>query len=82
MDLIEELVYSREKFPIIVYIIFYHHFLKSFLLKEIICVTALNYKFTSVLNCCRKDSVNLSRCSEAVIYSNIVVDMGETNDSI
>ena len=50
--------------------------------EQIICVRARNYKFTSVLNCFRKDSVNLSRCSEAVIYPNIVVDMGETNDSI
>ena len=32
--------------------------------------------------CCRKASVNLSRCSEAVVYRNKISDMGESNDSI
>ena len=39
-------------------------------------------KFASVLNCCRKVSVNLSRYSEAIIYKNIFGDMEESNDSI
>ena len=34
------------------------------------------------VNCCREASVNLSRYSEAVIYTNIVGDMGGSNGSI
>ena len=36
----------------------------------------------SVLNCCRKASVNLRCFSEAIIYTNIVGNMGESNDCI
>ena len=36
----------------------------------------------SVPNCCRKASVNLRCYSEAIIYTNIVGDMGESNDCI
>ena len=34
------------------------------------------------VNCCREASVNLSRYSEAVIYTNIAGDMGGSNGSI
>ena len=55
----------------------------GFLLCIFLCVGALNYKFTShVLNSCRKVSVNLSSYTEAIIYTNIFGDMGESNDSI
>ena len=39
-------------------------------------------KLASVLNCCRKVSVNLSSYSEAIIYKNIFGDMEESSDSI
>ena len=34
------------------------------------------------VKCCRKSSVNLSRYSEAIVYTNIFRDMGKSNDSI
>ena len=79
--------YIESELTISFWSVSYHHLhnhLSSFykiVFIQIRCVGAPNYKLTSVFNCCRKASVNLIRYSE-FIYTDIVGDIGESNDSI
>ena len=50
-------------------------------MSELLVTISLNCCRTA-LNCCRRASVNLSRYSEAIIYTNTFSNMGESNDSI
>ena len=50
-------------------------------MSELLITISLNC-YRTVLNCCRRASVNVSRYSEAIIYTNILSDMGESNDSV
>ena len=50
-------------------------------MSELLVTISLNC-CRAALNCCRRASVNLSRYSEAIIYTNTFSNMGESNDSI
>ena len=50
-------------------------------MSELLVTISLNCCRTA-LNCCRRASVNLSRYSEAIIYTNTFSNMGKSNDSI